>query len=444
MLAMTKQELEEKKAKRQAGNRTLFRTLVGKVLLVVCGLFCGLLVCEIILRVAGYTRPNFYLRDPIVGSALRPGAEGWWTKEGSAYVRINSAGLRDREHTKAKPANTVRIAVLGDSYAEALQVPIEKTFWAILEAKLRECKALPSQNVEVINFGVSGYGTAQELLTLRERVWNYSPDIVLLTMTTINDIGDDSRALKQTDDIPYFVFSDGRLVLDDSFRNSRMYRLRDPTLHNSLRWFRDRSRVVQGIYEAAYAISAWLQTRSNRRGSSIFAEPGVDYAIYQEPRDAVWSDAWRVTEALIVLMRDEVKEKHAKFFVVTLSGGLQVHPERNVRQEFITKHGINDVFYPDLRIRDLCERESIPVLVLAPGMQIYAEQNKVYLHGFGKNLGGGHWNELGHRLGGETIASWLCDRLTANREPGSCYARLGNGDQLGLLTALVKSSSVGR
>ena len=35
-----------------------------------------------------------------------------------AYVRINDDGLRDRAHTKEKPANTFRIAVLGDSYAE--------------------------------------------------------------------------------------------------------------------------------------------------------------------------------------------------------------------------------------------------------------------------------------------------------------------------------------
>jgi len=57
---------------------------------------------------------------------LRPGAEGWWSKEGGAYVRINNGGLRDREHAKAKPTNALRIAVLGDSYAEALQVPIDR------------------------------------------------------------------------------------------------------------------------------------------------------------------------------------------------------------------------------------------------------------------------------------------------------------------------------
>lgn len=71
--------------------------------------------------------------DEARGYALRPGMEGWFRKEGESYVRINSDGLRDRQHTKAKPENTLRIAVLGDSYAEALQVPMEQAFWAVME-----------------------------------------------------------------------------------------------------------------------------------------------------------------------------------------------------------------------------------------------------------------------------------------------------------------------
>ena len=42
-------------------------------------------------------------------------------------------------------------------------------------------------------------------MTLREQVWSYSPDVVLLAVTTNNDVLDNSRALKLTDEIPYFV-----------------------------------------------------------------------------------------------------------------------------------------------------------------------------------------------------------------------------------------------
>jgi len=159
-------------------------TFRQKLYLVLFGLLFGLLLCEILLRVIGYSYPMFYASDYYRGFALRPGIEGHYQREGGSYVRINSDGQRDREHTKTKPPDTVRIVVLGDSFAEAMHVPMEQTFWSLLERKLEECHSFAGKHVEVLNFGVSGYGTAQELVTLRQKVWDYSPDIVVLAFTT--------------------------------------------------------------------------------------------------------------------------------------------------------------------------------------------------------------------------------------------------------------------
>src|ERR1043165_8792232 len=90
-----------------------------KLLLVLFGIFCGLLIVELSLRVLGYSAPLFYGADYDRGIALRPNISGTYQREGRNYVRINSAGLRDREHKIAKPAGTIRIALLGDSYCEA-------------------------------------------------------------------------------------------------------------------------------------------------------------------------------------------------------------------------------------------------------------------------------------------------------------------------------------
>ena len=54
-----------------------------------------------------------------------------------------------------------------------------------LQQKSSAVQRFPGKQVEVINFGVSGYGTAQELLTLRQKVWDFSPDIVVLAFTTL-------------------------------------------------------------------------------------------------------------------------------------------------------------------------------------------------------------------------------------------------------------------
>src|SRR5437764_648638 len=154
-----------------------------RVAVVAVSVVVGLLVFEVFLRAVGYTYPVFYRPDEARGYSLKPGMEGWYRREGAAFVRINSDGLRDREHSKQKPAGTLRVAVVGDSYAEAFQVGQDRAFWSVLEKRLGECPALAGRRVEVINFGVSGYGTAQELWTLREKVCDYSPDVVLLAVT---------------------------------------------------------------------------------------------------------------------------------------------------------------------------------------------------------------------------------------------------------------------
>jgi len=398
------------------------KTLAGKLLLILFGIFVGALIAEIALRVAGFSYPEFYQPDESRGYALRPGMEGWYRKEGEAYVRINSDGWRDREHSKARPAGTFRIAVVGDSYPEAFPVGMEDAFWAVLERKLNECGAFDGKKIEVINFGVSGYGTAQELLTLRKRVWEYSPDLVMLALTTNNDISDNVRSLKKTDRIPYFIYQDGKLVLDDSFKGTRNFWWRESKAARVGRWFEDHLRLVQAIERAQHGLKIWLASKRTKPASSPvkmgFAaapasedELGVDNVVYREPRDAVWKDAWRVTEGLIALMRDEVQSHGAKFLVVTLSNGIQVYPNPEVRSSFLKRVEAEDLFYPDRRIGTFCAKDGIALITLAPGMQKYADQNKAFLHGFPGSMGEGHWNQLGHRVAGEMIARDLCAGL---------------------------------
>ena len=405
-----------------------------RLLVVFVSILFALLLGELALRVAGYTYPIFYTTDEARGYALRPCMQGWYRKEGAAYIRINCQGLRDREHATAKPADTLRIAVVGDSYAEALQVPLEDAFWAVMERGLQHCPALGGRKVEVINFGVSGYGTAQELITLERQVWAYQPDVVLLAITTNNDITDNSRPLKKTDEIPYFVLRDGRLALDDSFRATKAFRLRNSFLNRAGRWLRDNLRVIQAIHQAQRALKARLDARRARAAQPAETNPaqpagpeqtaagpattaqgeelGADNLIYRPPAGQVWQDAWAVTEALVVRMRDEVKAHGAQFVAVTLSNGIQVYPDAQARQAFAQRLGGGaDLFYPDKRIAALCEREGIPVLTLAPRLQLYADEHKVFLHGFAPDLGNGHWNQTGHHVAGELIAQWLCARL---------------------------------
>ena len=405
------------------------RRLMLSLLTVMIGLIAGLLICEIGLRIAGYSYPEFYSANEKLGYSLIPSMTGQYQKEGRSSVVINSDGFRDDEHTIQKPDNVFRIAVIGDSYAEAFQVEQEQAFWKVMEGNLARCGGFQERKVEVLNFGVSGYGTAQELITLREKVWKYQPDLVLLAVTTNNDITDNSKLFKKAP-IPYFELRDGRLELDESFRETSAFKVR-----NSIgfvgTWLSNHLRFVQAIRRGLVAAKNWRDSRksveptqsndANNTSAVKSSETipqtgdiGIDNAIYIETLDEKWALAWRVSEELISMMNTEVRAKGAEFLVVTLSNGVQVWPDPEVRTAYARKIGAKDLLYPDRRIETYCKNRGINVLSLAPKLTAYAAANQVFLHGFDADIGNGHWNANGHRVAGEMLSEYVCS-MSANK-----------------------------
>ena len=367
----------------------------------------ALLLGEIALRVAGIGYPVFSRPDDIRGWTLRPGARGRFAAEGGSFVAVNRDGLRDRDHPRAKPGGTLRVAVLGDSYAEAIEVPVEQTFWSVLEDDLNRAAAARGRRIEVLNFGVRGYGTAQELLTLRCCVWDYSPDVVLLAFYSGNDVSDNSRSLDRSPTRyarPYLEPTANGWVLDRSFR--RRWRYRATKLVAPLV---ARSRLLQLLIHVQYVLLR-RPTGSHAATSAagIGSEFGLDSRIYVEPDDQQWSAAWHTTEALLTTMAREVSDHGARFAVVCITNPIQVYPDPAARERFAHHLGVSDLLRPGRRIRALGEREGFPVLDLAPKLQAYADRQHAFLHGFDSTTPGtGHWNALGHRLAGQALASWM-------------------------------------
>ncbi|MBN2105969.1 MAG: SGNH/GDSL hydrolase family protein [Deltaproteobacteria bacterium] len=413
-------------------------------LLVCASSAAALLALEIFLRLSGFSYPGFYQYDRAAGSAHRPGAEGWWREEGRGFVKINRFGMRDdREISKKKPSGVYRIAVLGDSYAEAFQVPVGDTFWRVLENKLHACGAFDGKKAEVLNFGVAGYATVQELLTLRSRVWDFQPDMVLLAFLSGNDVRDNHPSLCPAPSRPFFVLQDSSLSLDTALLQSYSFRFKSSSLYAGTVKVLDCFRLYQFIKKAQRDFfvrrhAAPLPKRQPQTGAEPSplaqkpdpAEPagtqpgpdiGLDNHIYLPPQSKEWEEAWRITEALLAQMRREVAERGARFLLVSLTNGIQVHPDPKAREAFARSLGCDDLLYPDRRIASFAAAQGIEAIVLAPPMQKRAEQTQRYFHGFpNTSMGGGHWNENGHRVAGEIIAEYLCNqgKNTADQQTG--------------------------
>lgn len=94
----------------------------------------------------------------------------------------NRWGMRDREYDLEKPPGTLRIALLGPSHVMGNGVSDGETFDALLEERLNEASLVePYTNVEVLNFGVDAHSVTQQVALLEDRVFEFSPDVVILT-----------------------------------------------------------------------------------------------------------------------------------------------------------------------------------------------------------------------------------------------------------------------
>jgi len=111
-------------------------------------------------------RTHYNAHSPTLGWTVKP--NGFWE-----LYQANSKGLRGRrEYPLVPPAGTLRIVSFGDSFTEGVDVKIEDTWQEILMSTRR--------NLEVLNFGVGGYGLDQAFLRYQQDGIAYRAHIVLI------------------------------------------------------------------------------------------------------------------------------------------------------------------------------------------------------------------------------------------------------------------------
>lgn len=376
-----------------------------------CSIIISFILLKILCRIIGISYPKFHTWDPYTGTALIPYAQGWQQAEGKAYIKINSQGLRDDEHSIKKPADTLRIVVVGDSFTEASQVPVENTFWSILEDQLKTCPHNKQSDVEVINMGVSSTGTGQQLLKLRHHGgWDYKPDIVVLAFFIGNDIVNNSRMLEGSSHIPYLVYQDEKLVVDNSFRELPTSKwIRNSVFYRMWVNIRAKSHLVQMI---SYVQSVYRVQEQKSQTKQLHQKLNLSDNVYVAPESKIWQEAWQVTEEIIRQMNNEAASHNAQLFVFTIGGPIQVHPDSSIRRQYMEDINVDNLFYPNQRIKALQTSDEIIIFDFIPEFQKYAEGNQMFLHGFqNATLGGGHWNQNGHQLAGEMLSQSICEQL---------------------------------
>src|SRR5262249_32637396 len=183
-----------------AAGHPMQRELLRKLRALGGSVLVAILVVEGGLRALGRDVPLVWEPDPVLGWKHIPGARRHWTEEGDGWIEINDLGLRDRPRRLDKPPDTFRVSVFGDSMTEAVQVRPEQTFTAQLEAQVSQ----GGRPVEVLNHGVNGYSTLQELLLFRREGPRFRPNLVVLAVFLDNDVADCHPDLRSSEPgVPY-------------------------------------------------------------------------------------------------------------------------------------------------------------------------------------------------------------------------------------------------
>ena len=171
------------------------KTLKINICVGIIAIIVGFFLSEISMRIAGkimhidftlYMKElknsnrlpdEMYIHDKL-GYRLRPNTQVLaTTSDFSVIYKINSQGLRDKEHNFTKPKSTTRILAFGDSFTFGEGVPYGERFTDITGKHF--------SNLEIINFGVPGYGLDNILLTFAREGLKYSPDYVILFLNNV-------------------------------------------------------------------------------------------------------------------------------------------------------------------------------------------------------------------------------------------------------------------
>ena len=418
------------------------RNLTLNLCLVVVTISIGLAALELGLRVVGYNKPIVYAYSLHTGTTIRPNIAGWVENEATVYVKTNAFGLRtglgaatDRRPERGSGKDLIRIAIIGDSYAESHHVEHQESFPYLLEQKLSACVE-SHVKVEVLNFAVSGYNNVQALQSLRHRARAFSPDVVLLVFHANNDLSGNYRKLEKNPYIPYAEFANGDLKLDLSFEE-------DAVFQRKLRWSNLRNqvsnhvRVLQLVTNAYGAIVNWRARAvpaSNhippqRAGSSPANSPSPvplqsnrsDYfktnfipagltapGEHHPPRDGFQEMLWQLAEALVRRIAEDVHATGASFWLTATATGAAITPSQEYRQQTDIPDGHA---YATQRLSRLAASIGIPFVSLRKELLQKATTSGSNLEYFKKKNVYGHWNALGHATVGETLANALCPHV---------------------------------
>lgn len=396
----------------------MIRRISSTLLLLIFGSLVGLVAVEAILHLAPSAAEklrNYFLyrgtaRTPwmntaheLVGWGFVPNTRFTFARrnEFEVDVQINSKGLREREIPYAKEKDTFRILLLGDSFSAALQVPLRLTWHKIIERTLNENPRVPKK-IEIINSGVPGYGTSQELLYYRYEGYKYNPDLVLIEVfhNDISELYPRPLQERRNEEKPFFVLNGGQLELKNF-----PYRRDGHNISPSGKFFPYLAYafgpLLDKVFRGARRIREWPDIPARLL---LYASPAPPEF------EAGWEMAWQLETKLLQELKTDAAKHGTKVAALFFPERFSIYPflwrERLNSQYPKWKELKWDLDKPNRRLGMVLQQQGIKYFDLSPSFRDSVDKTGALLY-FPSD---GHLTPEGNRLAGEIVSAWLHDQ----------------------------------
>ena len=332
----------------------------------------------------------------------------------NASETINSYGFRGREHTIHKPSHTQRVVILGDSFAESYTVNKQALFSNLLENRLS--KISPT---EVINTGIGGYSTDQELIVFEDTAKKFSPDITVLMFcendVILNITGEALYGYTK----PYYQLIDNELTLTNvpvplsgptSSKGIKNLLQRHSILYRKTRTAIERTPAINQIMMAigakhAYASSSFKQFTNNDESIEIL--PDI-FRGWKNKLDDDYIEAWAITELLLKALKQKTSAVQSQLivFYITLEQGANKQAWENTKHRYHLNDQDWHINNSAKTLSKICHKLSIAFI--DPTTQFIKAETEAKTKN--KSMyypNDGHWTPEGNQLVCDILATYI-------------------------------------
>jgi hypothetical protein len=304
----------------------------------------------------------------------------------------------DREYPVNRSGGTLRVALLGDSFTASEYLSTEDKFEGLLERDLSRQLGKP---VEILNFGISGSETWDQLQLFHLRTVKYQPDLTLLAFFWGNDIRNNIERLQSGSPNPlkeqYDAPLAGRIKQVRKNLNKGLW-------NNSLLY----QVVHDGTGKLEHLVKRWLQPdyldqldrlkAGEQQGADLnMLQPVADTDINEDDLFFWTSAGWNITRELIIKLDAEVQAAGSRLLV------LHFPSEELVRSGIPLPHEEFDAFL---------DQHGIPHVSLFRGYHAL-EPGELQRHFIPAD---GHWTRHGHRYVARQTRGLLFNALSGQDE----------------------------